>query len=235
MYHERELSEKAMDLGADRFGIADLEMLSSYPTVPPDLLEGFTRGISVGVKLTDPVIDSLPDSRPLYAEQYRLVNDSLDRISFRLARFIEEEGNKALQIPATKIVSKGHWRSFVSHKAVARAAGLGWIGKSLLLINPEYGPRLRWATVLTDMDLDASGPVESKCGNCVECVDACIVDAFEDSEFEGYPRNRDSCFEVDRCARKLEDFANDPQVGSMVCGICIKACPWGSVKDNRSS
>jgi epoxyqueuosine reductase QueG len=226
MIREKELNHKAKVLGADLVGIADLDRLRNYETTPPDLLEGFTRGISVGVKLTDRVIDDLPDSRPLYAHQYGEANDLLNRISFRLARFIEGENARAQPLPASKIVPEGLWRSFISHKAVARAAGLGWIGKSLLLINPEYGPRVRWATVLTDLDLEPGKPVENKCGDCRECIDACIVDAFRDSGFEDYPEDRSSCFDVDVCADKLEEFAADPDIGEMVCGICIKACPW---------
>ncbi|MEF8849577.1 MAG: 4Fe-4S double cluster binding domain-containing protein [Candidatus Bipolaricaulota bacterium] len=228
MNYTRDLKEKARKLGADRVGVGDLKGLRDYPTVPPDLLEGFTRGISVGVKLPDPVIDELPDSRPRYAYQYRQANDKLDRISFQLGRFVEKAGARAKSIPASKIADEGHWQSFISHKAVARVAGLGWIGKSLLLINPEYGPRVRWATVLTDLELETGRPVENKCGGCTKCLEACIVDAFEDSGFENYPRDRSFYFAVDRCARKLEDFADDPEVGSMVCGICIKACPWGT-------
>lgn len=226
MIREEELEQKAREMGADLVGVADLTSLRDYETAPPGLLEGFTRGISVGVKLTDRVIDDLPDSRPLYAHQYGEVNDLLNRISFRLARFIEEENHRVQPLPASKIVDQGHWRSFISHKAVARAAGLGWIGKSLLLINPEYGPRVRWATVLTDLDLEPGKPVENKCGACTECIEACIVDAFTDSGFEDYPEDRSSCFDVDGCADKLEDFAEDPDIGEMVCGICIKACPW---------
>ncbi|MEF8725648.1 MAG: 4Fe-4S double cluster binding domain-containing protein [Candidatus Bipolaricaulota bacterium] len=230
MDYTKELRKKAKELGADRFGVGDLDILQDYPTVPPDLLKGFTSGISIGIKLTDPVIDALPDSRRLYANQYRVVNDKLNDISFQLAKFIEENRGRAQPVPASKVVSEGHWQSFISHKAVARAAGMGWIGKSLMLINPDYGPRLRWATILTDLDLDWGEPIKNKCGDCTECVEACIVDAFEDSGFEDYPRNRRSCFDVDSCARKLEEFADDPDIGSMVCGICIKACPWGSTE-----
>ena len=42
----------------------------------------------------------------------------------------------------------------ISHKAVARTEGIGWQGKSLLIVSPQYGPRIRLATVLTDMPLE---------------------------------------------------------------------------------
>jgi len=228
MTHENELKQKVKDIGADLVGVADLDQLRTYPTLPADLLKGFTTGISLGVKLTDSVIDGLPDSRPLYAHLYREVNSELDRISFRLARLIEKKGAKAQPVPASKVVDGENWRSFISHKAVARAAGLGWIGKSLLLINPKYGPRIRWATVLTDLELETGQPPANKCGDCQDCLEACVVDAFEGYGFKDYPEDRDTCFDADECARKLGEFADDDNIGSMVCGICIKACPWGA-------
>ena len=220
-----------MELGVDLVGIADLDRLRDYSTVPSSLLEGFSRGVSIGIKLTDSVIDDLPESRPLYAHQYKEVNGQLDRIAFRLARYLEESEGTALPVPASSIVNEGHWRSFISHKAVARATGLGWIGKSLLLINPEFGPRVRWATIFTDLELEPGQPVENRCGSCTDCIESCIVDAFEDCGFKDYPRDRSSCMDADRCARKLEEFAGDPDIGEMVCGICIKACPWGSTEN----
>ena len=217
----------AKELGADLIGIADLDELRDYPTSPDSLLDGYRRGISLGARLTDPAIDNLPESRPLYAHQYRKVNEELDRISYRLAKAIEKYGFKAQPLPASEIISDAHWRSYISHKAVARAAGLGWIGKSLLLVNPDFGPRIRWATVLTDMELEAGAPLENKCGTCIDCIEGCIVNAFEDAGFDDYPDDRNEYFDVDGCAEKLEEFAKDPNIGSMVCGICIKVCPWG--------
>ncbi len=69
----------------------------------------------------------------------------------------------------------------ISHKAVARMAGLGWQGKSLLLINPEYGPRVRLVTILTDMPLTPDGPVKNRCGACLECVQACPASAIKNA------------------------------------------------------
>ena len=44
-----------------------------------------------------------------------------------------------------------------SHKMAAHLAGLGWIGKSCLLVTPQYGPRVRWTTVLTDYPFSMAG------------------------------------------------------------------------------
>ena len=221
-----EIEEYAKELGADVFGVADLELLRDYPVYPENLLNGFTRGIVIGVKLSDAVFDGLPETRPLYAKQYQVANDRLDRMAFEIARTIEKMGYNAIPIPASKILKDLHWSSFISHKAIARAAGVGWIGKNLLLITEEFGPRIRMATILTDMPLDTGHPVKRKCGKCRECIESCIVNALSEVDFEDYPKREDA-LNVDRCAEKLEEYASDPDIGFMVCGICVKVCPWG--------
>ncbi len=226
------IKELATRLGADIFGVADLELLSDYPVHPPELLEKYTRGIVVGVKLPDAVFDSLPSSLPIYASCYSTANRFLDQITFTISREIERSGYAALPVPASKIVRGLKWRSFISHKAIARAAGVGWIGKSLLLVTPQFGPRIRLATILTDMPLETGEPVKNRCGKCRSCIESCIVGALKDSEFEEYPV-REDVFDVERCAAKLKENAADPNIGEMVCGICIKVCPVG--RSNESS
>ncbi len=221
-----DIEEMAVKLGADVFGVADLDLLKDYPTYPENLLSKFKRGIVVGIKLPDVVFDSLPQSLPIYASFYSAANRTLDWMTLRLCRVIERSGYRALPIPASKIVSKLHWRSFISHKAIARSAGVGWIGKSLLLVTPEFGPRVRLATILTDMPLESGEPAKNRCGDCRECIENCVVGAIKDASFEDFP-NRADVFDADKCAAKLKENAANPDVGEMVCGICIKVCPYG--------
>lgn len=221
------IEEEARELGADIFGVADLRQLRDHQTYPKNLLEGFTRGVSIGIKLGDEVLDGLPDTLPLYADCYRIANDKLDQITFELTRFINRKGYSALAIPASKVLDDTYWMSFISHKAVARAAGIGWIGKSLLLINQRYGPRIRIATVLTNMPLEVGEPVGRRCGECTDCIENCMVGAFKDSDFQDYPKSREEVFDIDGCAKKLKELADNPDIGYMVCGICVKVCPWG--------
>ena len=72
---------------------------------------------------------------------------------------------------------------FFSHKLAAHLAGLGWIGKSCLLVTLEVGPRVRWASVLTDAPLMAGEPLEERCGECRGCVEVCPAGAFSGRSF----------------------------------------------------
>ncbi len=224
-----EIKDYAISLGADLFGVADLDILRDYPTHPPDLLDKFSRGVVIGVRLSDAVLNGLPETRALYAKQYLVANEILDKIAFEISRSIEKRGFNAIPIPASKKLKDSHWSSFISHKAIARAAGLGWIGKNLLIVTKEHGPRIRMASILTDMPLEPGEPVKRRCGRCTECIESCIVNALIDVNFNDYPI-REEAFDVDRCAEKLNEFASDPDIGVMVCGICIKVCPWGKRK-----
>ena len=212
-----DLEEYARSLGVDMFGVADLELLNDHPTCPPDLFKGFCSGISIAIKLTDSVIDGLPESRDLYAHQYRVVNKILDRVSFKLSKFIENKGFRAVPIPASQVLEGKNWRSYIPHKSLARAAGLGWIGKSLLLVSERYGPRIRLGSVLTDMPMDYNEPAENKCKDCTECIEKCPVSALKDVEFCEYPEERSRNFEVNKCVDELEYLAIDPDIGSMIC------------------
>ncbi len=105
-----------------------------------DLLKGYTTAVSIAVRLADGVIDPIVDRPiPLYQQHYLKVNALLDDIAVRISQFLQNAGHKALPIPASQLLDKTEWYSYVSHKAVAIAAGIGWQGKSLLVVTPQCG------------------------------------------------------------------------------------------------
>jgi len=219
----------ARQCGADLVGVADLELLKGIDTEPADLLDGYSRAISIGVRLADGVIDPIVDRpTPLYQQHYLKVNALLDDIAVRVSQHIQDAGAKALPIPASQVLDKTEWRSYISHKAVAIAAGLGWQGKSLLVVNPKCGPRLRLATVLTDMPLKPDPPLKNRCGKCAYCTEACPAEAIKNVNTASHYADRNEALYFERCVSRVTENAGSlPFIESPICGVCIKVCPWG--------
>src|SRR4030042_5597859 len=101
------------------------------------------------------------------------MNARLDDIALRLSNLLVSDGLAAYPIPASQRNGRDRMQSIFSHRMAAHLAGLGWIGKNCCLITPIAGPRVRLVTVLTDAPLAPGSPMDSRCGDCTACVDAC--------------------------------------------------------------
>lgn len=211
-----QLKRLTFELGAALFGVAPLEEIKGQTGLPSRVLRNLTRGISIAVRLSDKVLEEIED-RPtkLYYHHYRQVNFLLDRITLRLAIFIQREGFQSMPIPASQVVDWTNQRGHLSHREVARKAGLGWIGRNNLLVNPTFGARIRLATVLTDMPLPVNQPIERDCGTCTACVTVCPAGAIAMTSEQ---------FDHIKCYEKLREFQRSGLVGQYICGVCVKAC-----------
>ena len=236
MKDTEEILSFARSSGAAVAGIADLSLLYNLPTFGGFLLNEFRYAISIAVPLPNIAVEkiSLEDPGILYAHAYNSANTLIDSITLKLSGQIIEKGYSALVIPASLRVDASNELGHASHKAFACAAGLGWIGRNGLLVNPIYGPRVRLGTVLTDMPLKPGKPLKNHCGKCRLCVDSCPSGALKYSEFEFYPPSREEIFEHKKCVARLnkfkEMFSQKPfqaPYAAPLCGICIKVCPIG--------
>jgi len=231
------IKEHARNLGADLVGVADLALLEGLDTEPADLLSPYRYAISLAVKLPNAVFEQLTDRpTPLYAQVYLNANARLDQIALGLCTHIEGLGHKALPIPASQPLDMTEFRSHLSAKAVANAAGLGWQGKSLLIVTPEYGPRVRLVTVLTDLPLIADKPLKNRCGSCTCCTEACVAGAIRNVSTDFHYASREEALDFQKCADKLvNEFSPMENIGKPICGICIQVCPWGRKLKGRGA
>ncbi len=170
--------------------------------------------ISFGFRVSSSVLATIED-RPtlLYKHHYKTINWLLDQASFRLAQFLEEKGNIAIAIPASQLVDWEKHKGHISHKTLARAAGLGYIGRSGLLVNRTFGAQIRYSSVLTNIEFDPAQLDDSNCGVCKKCINACPGQAIS---LDGV--------DIIKCYQKLQDFCGIRGIGQHICGVCVKVC-----------
>lgn len=232
---KQEMEKRVREWGADVVGVADTSRLEGIETRPDDLLEGWPRAICMGVRLADGVLDSVTHGpTQLYSQHYQRVNALLDDLATRLMGWLQAEGARALPMPASQILSETTFVSYLSHKAVAIAAGIGWQGKSLLLVTPQYGPRVRLVTVLTDLDLPPDEPVKNRCGTCTACADACPGGAIKGAKTDSHFSSRSEALDLDACVTQLNRFSQAEHIKPYLCGVCVASCPWGKKKKKKS-
>jgi epoxyqueuosine reductase QueG len=232
MYLDNKLREIAQSLFITHFGIADL--LSAYKAVYDQGgadIAGFRYCISMGIALPAAIVDRLPDrSERQVAVNYQhhaydVINWRLDYSASVIASFLQKEGHTALPLPAAERVDDRRICASFSHKLGARLAGLGWIGKSCLLVTPDAGPRVRWVSVLANAPLTpAEKLIEEKCGSCHQCVDICPVKAFTGRAFSK-DEPREARYDAQSCEAYFKEMKTSGKAA--VCGMCVYVCPYG--------
>ena len=221
----------ARSMGIDFFGVADLTGARDFIMAQGgDHIARFPRAISIGFRLSDAVVDELyrheePSAIFSYKGLYNSANSLLDMTAVLIAKRIQTIGFGAYPIPASQRINVRKLEGAFSHKLAANLAGLGWIGKSCLLVNPDCGPRVRLATVLTDAPLEAGAPLLNGCGDCSKCVEVCPVGAFTGARFDP-SEPREARFRAQLCSDYSERRAQN--LGEGLCGLCVHICPYGT-------
>jgi len=203
--------------GCSLFGIADLHSLRKDDLLlSPAMIGELPFALSLGFHLSDAILEEIEDRpTPLYFQHYQRVNILLDTIGLVVTSAIQELGYQAAAIPASQILDWKNQRAHLSHKHVARAAGLGWIGRNNLLVNERFGSRVRLLTILTGLPLVISSPSSRDCGSCRACLSVCPAGAISE-------RRED--FEHLRCYEQLKLFSKTLHFSHNICGVCVKAC-----------
>jgi epoxyqueuosine reductase len=219
---DTEISDSLKGNGADLVGFADATCL------PVEVTDGLPRAVSIAVALDPAVIRDIRDGPTArYFAEYSRVNTLLGRLGEQVARILTEAGYRARPIPATtEQIDRTTLSVKLQHKTVATRAGLGWIGKSGLLVTREYGSAVRLASVLTDAELEAGTPTDaSNCGDCRQCAVSCPARAITGRDWEpGLPR--EYIYSAAACFQMAREFAGRTGIKATICGICINACPW---------
>jgi epoxyqueuosine reductase QueG len=225
----KELTTYCLHQGADLVGIADLESLKKgLQTEPRDLLVPYTSAISIAIALDMKAVAEMNgEPTPAYADNCKALNIKLNNITGSIVEWIRSRGFNGEAVPASKKLVEGGTEGSVSHKAIAIMAGLGWQGKNLLVVTPQYGPRVRLSSVLTDMPFTFDSRIKNRCGRCKSCYEACPVGAIRNVKTEFHYADRNEAIDLDKCHNNTLRFMDVPGVGYTFCGQCIPVCPFG--------
>ncbi len=227
--HIERLQDVAEQTGVDVIGSARIDGLlrKTFHGAIAGISTGLGSAVVIGIRLSRPVLETVERAPTwTYYHHYRMVNIALDQAALRIAGECRKAGYRSLPVPASQILDWDQLAAHLSHREIGAVAGLGWRGRNNLLVHPEYGSQVRYATILTDMPLPVGEAVRGSCGDCTACLPVCPVGAIKENPEE---------FDLDKCAAQLRRFSKEEKLNSLICGLCVRACSGrsGSKRGNK--
>ncbi len=194
---------------------------------PAELQPGTVRVISVRLDYfpkdadADAAWQTLADGERAYIARYalgrdyhKLIRHRLQKLADRIAAEVGPFGYRAFTDSAP-----------VLEKALARNAGLGWIGKHTLLLDRDAGSWFFLGELYTDLPLPLDTPSSAHCGTCTRCIDVCPTQAIT-GPYQLEARRCISYLTIEAKGAIPEDLR--PLIGNRVfgCDDCQLVCPW---------
>lgn len=192
---------------------------------PAELIPGTVRVISVGLDYgrrdDTEAWQTLDDGERAYVARYALGRDYHKLMRGRLQKLADRIAAEVGPFRHRVFVDSAP----VLERALARNAGLGWIGKHTCLIDRDGGSWFFLGEIYIDMPLPVDQPATAHCGTCTRCIDICPTAAIL------APHRLDAR----RCISYLTiehegsiDVALRPLIGNRIfgCDDCQLVCPW---------
>jgi epoxyqueuosine reductase len=192
---------------------------------PQELEPGTQRVISVRMDYAPPDIRNawsvLDNSELGYVSRYTLGRDyhklmrgRLQKLAERIRAQVGDFGHRAYVDSAP-----------VLEKALARNAGLGWIGKHTVLIHRRAGSYFFLGELYTDLPLPVDTPASEHCGSCRRCIDVCPTQAIV-APYRLDARRCISYLTIELRGSIPEEFRKPMGNRIFGCDDCQLICPW---------
>jgi len=214
------VKEIARELGADLVGIASTDRFEEIRGLkrPQEILTGCRSVIVIGVHYPDASIERATEPPaeavgPYAYTQYE-TTWQLDYLALELMRYLDSHGHSCFTArnlfgdSTTVITPRGEMPDAAADRFAAVAAGLGEMGWNGVVLTPEYGPRQRFISILTDASLEPDPLYQGPplCDRCLLCAKACPVGALSEEE-KVTVQIGDRTFEYGRLERSRCDWA----------------------------
>ncbi len=244
------VKRRALELGFDALGVASLEPSAHADELDQWLAAGYAGSMAYLHRQADRrkhPARIMPDARVAVVTLTNYFHGSahpglapgVSRVSGNVAQYAWSTdyhtviGRRLEQLATAvrEIAPGARTRCYVDagpapERELAQRAGLGWIGKNTMLINPTIGSFTFIGVIFTDAELVPDLPFQAdRCGTCRRCLDACPTDAFVESRV----------LDARRCISYLTiehaaPFSDDERrmVGDWLfgCDVCQDVCPW---------
>lgn len=224
MLDRERVKEIMKALGADLCGIASIDRFENAPEGfhPLDVFPSCKSVISFGCRF--PVGALYCESHIPYTRIRNTITPKMDMIALNFCAEMERHGVMCVPIPTNESQwdeKTNRWRSIVSQKHAAQAAGLGTIGRHSLLITPEFGSMVWLGAVLCAEAFEPDALKEPICNHCNLCVEICPVHALNDAQV-----NQQACWDY--------AFGEDEKTHAwrIACHKCRDICPYNTGSQN---
>jgi len=193
----QELKAAAKGFGADLVGIASIDVLRDLPKeINPLSIHSRARSVIVlGRKVLRGALRGYEQGNELdiaYPEfgLYSLEDNFLSKTTYDVSIWMERHGFEAVPLFAYEVdkqpvgvpvaPDKPAPNVILQYRLLAQAAGLGETGLNGLFLTPEFGPRQRFAMLVSDADLEADKPFKPRiCDDCGACAKGCPLAALD--------------------------------------------------------
>jgi len=203
--------------GTMRFTMAQPEV-SCHPET---LLEGARTVVSAALcyYVPGPAGGAGQGRLPRYAwrDHYALLRERLDLLGRRLG------GTYRVLVDANQHVDR----------AGAERSGVGFIGKNTMLITRTHGSWVVLGTLVSDLEIVSTPPLDAGCGSCTLCIDACPTGALSDDEPGVLDATRCLSYWTQTEGEMPDDVMDALDDRVYGCDICQDVCPWNRGVEKR--